>query len=361
MREIKILTIVGARPQFIKAGPFSKALRKRHKEIILHTGQHYDPNMSEVFFKELGLPKPDINLEVGSGSHAEQTSKMMLGIERVLNETKVDMVLVYGDTNSTVAGSLAASKLHIPVGHIEAGLRSYNRQMPEEINRIVTDHISDILFAPTVTSVKILKKEGLGSRTVFVGDVMYDAIKEHSKLADKSSILKRLGLVPGQYLLSTIHRAENTDSRERLESILKAFHKSREKIVLPLHPRTRKFIDQYQLEKYLDNISVIEPVGYVEMLALQKNARMILTDSGGVQKEGFLLGVPVVTLRDETEWVETVKDGWNKLVGADENKILKAMRSFRPRSKRGNHYGSGNASVKIISAIERWFAKNVRS
>lgn len=356
---MKILTVVGARPQFIKAGPFSKELRKKHKEVLLHTGQHYDPNMSDIFFEELGLPKPDINLEVGSGSHAEQTSRMMLGIEKVLQEGNFNMVLVYGDTNSTVAGSLAAAKLHIPVGHVEAGLRSYNRRMPEEINRIVTDHISDILFAPTKTAVEILKKEGLAKKTVLVGDVMYDAIKDHSKLADKHSVTGDLNLKKGAYILATIHRAENTDSKKRLTSILKAFHRSGEKIILPMHPRTKKFIDQYKLEKYLENIKVIDPVGYIEMLALEKNARLILTDSGGVQKEGFLLGVPVVTLRDETEWVETVQDGWNKIVGSSEEGILSAIKNFRPKGKRHNHFGNGQASQKIVASIERFF--NVRN
>ena len=357
---MKILTVVGARPQFIKAGPLSKEIRKNNKEVLLHTGQHYDDNMSEIFFRELGLPKPDINLEVGSGSHADQTGKMMLGIERVLSEGNFDMVLVYGDTNSTVAGALAASKMKVPIGHIEAGLRSFNRFQPEEINRIATDHLSDLLFAPTKTAMDLLKKEGLSKKSILVGDVMHDAIKEHSKVADKHGIIKKLGLKNGEYLLTTIHRAENTDDKQRLSSIFKSLASTLEKVVLPLHPRTKKFIEEYGLGKYADKLTIIEPVGYIEMLALEKNARLILTDSGGIQKEGFLLGVPVVTLRNETEWVETVKDGWNRLVGADESKIISAIKNFRPKGKRRNHFGNGDASKKIVQSIERWF-ENVRN
>lgn len=359
---MKILTVVGARPQFIKAGPLSKELRKKHREIILHTGQHYDPNMSDIFFKELKIPKPDVNLGVGSGSHGEQTAAMMSGIEKYLLSHPVDLVLVYGDTNSTVAASLAAAKLHIPVGHIEAGLRSFNKRMPEELNRIVTDHLSDLLFAPTKNAVALLKKEGIIKGVYLTGDVTADAVIQHSKLAKKNDILSKLGLRSKSYILSTVHRAENTDDPKRLTAIFSAFAKSGEPVVIPLHPRTRKFIATYKLDKILtDQIKIIDPIGYLEMLQLEQNARLIASDSGGIQKEGYILGIPVVTLRDETEWVETVNLGWNKLVGADEKKITLALKNFHPKGLPKPEYGTGHASREIVKIITEWGKKRVRA
>jgi UDP-GlcNAc3NAcA epimerase len=330
---MKILTIVGARPQFIKLAPFSKVLRENGiNEIIVHTGQHYDENMNDLFFKELEIPEPDYNLGIGSGNHGEQTGRMLIEIEKVILKENPDLVIVYGDTNSTLAGALAASKLHIKLAHVEAGLRSFNKRMPEEINRVLTDHVSDILFCPTQTAVENLKNEGITKGVYLVGDVMFDALLHFSKISDmKSNILERLNIKPKEYYLATIHRAENTDNYERLKNILIAFSKMDEKVVFPIHPRTRKMISYYGLGDLLenDNVKVIDPVGYLDMLKLEKNAKAILTDSGGVQKEAFWLKVPCITLRDETEWVETVNLGWNRLVGSNVEKILEAVRDLK--------------------------------
>jgi UDP-GlcNAc3NAcA epimerase len=330
---MKILTVVGARPQFIKLAPFSKILRENGiNEIIVHTGQHYDENMNDLFFKELEIPDPDYNLGIGSGNHEEQTGRMLIEIEKVILKENPDLVIVYGDTNSTLAGALAASKLHIKLAHVEAGLRSFNKRMPEEINRVLTDHVSDILFCPTQTAVENLKNEGITNGVYLVGDVMFDALLHFSKISDmKSNILERLNIKPKGYYLATIHRAENTDNYERLKNILTAFSKMNEIVVFPIHPRTRKMINYYGLNDLLENynVKVIDPVGYLDMLKLEKNAKAILTDSGGVQKEAFWLKVPCITLRDETEWIETVNLGWNRLVGSDVEKILKAVRDLK--------------------------------
>jgi len=330
---MKILTVVGARPQFIKLAPLSKILRENGiNEIIVHTGQHYDENMNDLFFKELEIPKPDYNLGIGSGNHGEQTGRMLIEIEKIILKENPDLVIVYGDTNSTLAGALTASKLHIKLAHVEAGLRSFNKIMPEEINRVLTDHVSDILFCPTQTAVENLKNEGITKGVYLVGDVMFDALMHFSKISEiKSNILESLNIKPKEYYLATIHRAENTDDYERLKNILTAFSKMDEIVVFPIHPRTKKMINYHRLDDLIrkDNIKVIDPVGYLDMLKLEKNAKAILTDSGGVQKEAFWLKVPCITLRDETEWIETVNLGWNRLVCSNVEKILEAVRDLK--------------------------------
>jgi len=349
----KVVSIVGARPQFIKLAPLSKALREAgFKEVIVHTGQHYDDNMSELFFKELEIPEPDYNLGIGSGSHGEQTGRMLIAIEEVLLKEKPDLVIVYGDTNSTLAGALASSKLHIKLAHIEAGLRSFNKNMPEEINRVVADHLSDLLFVPTETAIENLRREGIEKGVYLVGDIMFDALMHFSRISDaKSKILEALNLKPKEYYLATIHRAENTDNCERLKNILEALSSLDKPVIFPMHPRTKKKVEEYNLEFLIEKIQVIEPVGYLDMIQLEKNAKAVLTDSGGVQKEAFWLRVPCITLRDETEWVETVRYGWNRLVGADKEKILDAVKSLSPGEEVDfiNEY----AARKICGRIKR--------
>lgn len=348
---MKIITVVGARPQFIKAAPVSKELRKNNKEILIHTGQHYDENMSEVFFEELNIPKPDYNLKIGSGNHGKTTGKMLEKLEEVYLEEKPDYVLVYGDTNSTLAGALAASKLLIPVIHIEAGLRSFNKNMPEEQNRILTDHLSKLLFVPTNSAIENLNNEGIKDNVYNVGDVMYDAVlnfKEVSK--EKSNIVQRLNLEPNNYILTTIHRAENTNDINRLRNIIEALNEADKTIVLPLHPRTRKYISDYNLT-FNKNIIIIDAIGYLEMLQLEDNSSKIVTDSGGVQKEAYFMKKPCITMRDETEWVETVSEGWNVIVGTDKNKILKALNSFNPPESQKDIFGDGKASCKIAEIL----------
>ncbi|MBN2006819.1 MAG: UDP-N-acetylglucosamine 2-epimerase (non-hydrolyzing) [Anaerolineae bacterium] len=348
----KIVTVVGARPQFIKAAPVSRALRKAHTEVLVHTGQHYDENMSSVFFAELDLPQPDVNLGVGSGPHGAQTAAMLAGIEQTLLAEKPDWVLVYGDTNSTLAGALAAAKLHIPVAHVEAGLRSFNRRMPEEINRVLTDHISELLFCPSQTAVDHLTAEGIIHGVHLVGDVMMDALTFAAARAQThSNILQRLGLDEKDFLLATVHRAENTDNPDRLRAILEAFSALDETIVFPVHPRTRARIEVLNLQSKSRNLKSIEPVGYLDMVRLEQAARMILTDSGGIQKEAYWLGVPCVTLRDETEWVETVEAGWNMLVGADAERIVTAVRDFDLSKNRPPLYGDGRVAERIVSYL----------
>lgn len=341
---MKILTVIGARPQFIKAAAVSNILRKSFSEIIVHTGQHYDPNMSDVFFDELNIPKPNYHLEIGSGNHGAQTGAMLIEIEKVLLIEKPDFVLVYGDTNSTLAGALAASKLLIPVIHVEAGLRSFNKAMPEEQNRIATDHLADILFVPTQTAVNNLKNEGITNGVVNIGDVMYDAILHFTPIAnEKSKVLKNLNIAPNSYSLCTIHRAENTNDINRLKNICEALNECEHKIILPLHPRTLKYLGEYGI-KLDKKITVIDPVGYLDMLQLEKNALKIITDSGGVQKEAYFMKKPCITMRDQTEWVETVESGWNVIVGADKNKIKDAINNFSPKTEPKNLFGNGNAS-----------------
>lgn len=352
---MKIITVIGARPQFIKAAAVSNILRKEHQEIIVHTGQHYDENMSNVFFKELNIPKPDYNLEVGSGNHGMQTGTMIINLEKIYLKEKPDIVLVYGDTNSTLAGALTASKLLIPVAHVEAGLRSFNMDMPEEQNRILTDHISNLLFAPTETATNNLHNEGIHKNVYNVGDVMYDAVLYFKKIAkEKSMLLNELNLKKNEYILTTIHRAENTNDINRLKTIIEALNESKTKIVLPLHPRTKKYIESYGLN-VRENISVIDPVGYLDMVNLEMHAKKIVTDSGGVQKEAFFMKKPCITIRDQTEWVETVQNGWNVIVGTDKNKIKDNIKNFAPQKEQDNIFGDGKAAEKILANLSSYF------
>lgn len=353
MSQIKIITILGARPQFIKAAAVSAVFKDSVNEILVHTGQHYDPNMSEVFFDELNIPKPKYHLNVGSGSHGAMTGAMLIAIEEVLIEEKPDFVMVYGDTNSTIAGALAASKMLIPVIHVEAGLRSFNKVMPEEQNRILTDHISELLFVPTQTAIENLKNEGITKGVHLVGDVMFDGILHFKKIAqEKSTILSSLNVAEKEFILCTIHRAENTNDINRLKAIFNALNASEEKIILPLHPRTLKYVTDYGIT-ISEHVRIIEPIGYLDMVRLESAAKKILTDSGGVQKEAFFLGVPCITMRDETEWVETVENGWNCIVGANEDKIKDAILNFHPESPRKDYFGQGDAVGKMIEIIKR--------
>jgi UDP-N-acetylglucosamine 2-epimerase len=353
---MKVLTVVGARPQFIKAAPVSRVIREQMDEILVHTGQHYDKDMSEVFFEELNIPVPDYNLHVGSKSHGAQTGEMLRKLEEVILKERPDCVLVYGDTNSTLAGALAAAKLHIPVAHVEAGLRSFNRRMPEEINRVLTDHVSDWLFCPTRTAVDLLADEGINDGVYFVGDVMLDAVNSNRKLAEaESTILRDVQVESGSYLLITLHRAENTDNPARLGSIIGAINELPLPAVLPLHPRTRdKALTEYGLEITNPQVRCIGPVGYLDMVQLEVNARKILTDSGGVQKESFFAKVPCITMRDETEWTETVVLGANILVGADKAKILEAVERFEVNfSNTEPVFGDGDAAHRIVQQLMR--------
>ena len=371
---IRLLTIVGARPQIIKAAAISRVVRTQFagqiEEKILHTGQHYDDNMSEVFFRELGIPSPDYNLHVGSGSHAEQVGKMIRGIEAVLGERLMDNgerkpfdgVIVYGDTNSTLAGALAASKLQVPVFHVEAGLRSFNMSMPEEINRIVADRLGNLLFAPTETAVRNLEHEGLADNAVLSGDVMYDNSMYFSAMADtKSDIIERLGLSYRGFVLATIHRPANTDNAKNLESIFRALSDIAEKdnidVILPLHPRTRARMLNDGMSALLNGanggkLRIIEPASFFEIIRLEKNARVVMTDSGGVQKEAFFYGTPCVILRPETEWVEIVDAGAGILADADYERIMAAYEALNGREVTFPPlFGDGKASEKILREI----------
>lgn len=348
-----IATVVGARPQFIKAAPVSRALKNAFQEILIHTGQHYDYGMSDIFFEEMEIQKPAFHLGVGGGGQSEQTGKMLIELEKAIQSIQPNLVLVYGDTNSTLAGALAAAKANIPVAHIEAGLRSYNRAMPEEINRVLTDHISAFLFCPTHVAVNNLAKEGIVNGVHQVGDVMLDALLHNLTLArKKSNILSRLNIAKGEYALATIHRAANTDNKEKLKSILEGLAGLETKIILPLHPRTRKMMNEWNVAVN-KNIDLIEPVGYFDMLILQENANCILTDSGGVQKEAYLLGVRCITLREETEWVETVEAGWNTLVGANSQLIQDTFTNWFPKTERIKFYGNGDAALKITQILKQ--------
>lgn len=360
---MKIITIVGARPQFIKASAVSRIISEHNKgaagkdgkinEIIVHTGQHYDYNMSQVFFQELEIPQPDINISVGSGSHGLQTGQMLIKIEEILQSEKPDWVLVYGDTNSTLAGAIAAAKLHITVAHVEAGLRSFNRIMPEEHNRRLTDHCSNLLLCPTRTAVDNLEKEGITKGVHWVGDVMYDSVLYNLELAKKKSkIIEALNLEPNRYALATVHRAENTDNPKRLKSIFNALDEisaNHLQVVMPLHPRTRKILKTADLKPTA--IKICDPVSYLDMLSLEKNAKMIFTDSGGVQKEAYWMKVPCITMRDETEWIETVELGWNVLAGASRYKIVKSTQLESRPSNNANIFGDGKTAEKVVSIL----------
>ncbi len=354
---MKIVSIIGARPQFIKASSVSKALRQtKHQEFIIHTGQHYDYEMSRVFFNEMELQEPDVNLEVGSGSHGKQTGEMLIQIEKVLMAEKPCFVLVYGDTNSTLAGALAAVKLHISVAHVEAGLRSFNRKMPEEHNRVLTDHMSEFLFCPTKTAVNNLENEGITRGVHLVGDVMYDAILHYIKLAEKKSdVLERLKLDPKCYVLATVHRAENTDDPARLRNIIETLEliNKETSVIFPVHPRTKKYLRNLKI-KYQDlKMKIIDPLPYLDMLILEKNSNLILTDSGGLQKEAYWFNIPCVTLRDETEWVELVELGVNTISGSDRENIYQAYRTMTGKKfdSTPELYGNGKASNLIVEIL----------
>ncbi len=346
----KIVHIVGARPQFIKCAVISREIRDHSdfNEIIIHTGQHYDPNMSEIFFKELDIPEPDINHGIGSGTHAAQTAQMLSALEKSLQEIKPDWVLVYGDTNSTLAGAIAAAKLNMKIAHVEAGLRSFNRRMPEEINRIVTDHVADLLLAPTQTAMNLLSQEGLGKSSRLVGDVMYDSVLFYSKLAETTVGDKPL--VPfDKFYLATVHRQENTDDSERFRSILDAFSKMELPVVLPAHPRIKGILDKVT---FGENIKVIAPVGYLEMLMLIRQSEKVLTDSGGLQKEAYFCQKQCITLRDETEWTETLNNDWNILAGTDEKLILECI-SRDVKGPQGSYFGNGDAGKMILNSLNQ--------
>ncbi len=354
----KIISIVGARPQFIKAAVVSKALRDAgFHELIVHTGQHYDFNMSDVFFEELNLPQPDYHLGVGSGTHGQQTGKMLIEIEKVLLKENPKMVIVYGDTNTTLAGALAAAKLHIPIAHVEAGLRSFNRRMPEEINRVLTDHISDLLFAPTETAVQNLKNEGIKNGVYLVGDVMFDLALHVAKIVDETSVLQKYSLKEKKYILTTIHRAENTDDPVKLGSIISSLNElsgNGVEVIFPAHPRTQKAISRFKIN-VSDRVKLIPAVSYKDMIALLKNAAVVITDSGGVQKESYFFKVPCVIPRNETEWVELVNSGWHVLTGQNTRQIfettLELLNGSRKELEWFPFYGNGNASEKITEAI----------
>ncbi len=354
----KVISIVGARPQFIKAAVVSKALRNAgFHELIVHTGQHYDFNMSDVFFEELNLPQPEYYLGVGSGTHGEQTGRMLMEVEKVLLKERPELVIVYGDTNTTLAGALAAAKLHIQVAHVEAGLRSFNRRMPEEINRVLTDHISNLLFAPTETAVKNLENEGIKNGVYLVGDVMFDLALHVAKIVDETSVLQKYGLKEKKYILTTIHRAENTDDPENLKNIVSALNMLADDgvdVFFPAHPRTMKAIEANQIH-VSEKLKIHPAISYMEMIALIKNASAVITDSGGVQKESYFFRVLCVIPRNETEWVELVNSGWHVLTGQNTQRIfettLELLNGSRKELKWFPFYGNGNASEKITEAI----------
>lgn len=332
----------------------SRVLRRAHHEVLVHTGQHYDDNMSSVFFRQLDIPEPDIHLGAGGGGHAEQTARMLTGIEEVLRDRAPDWVLIYGDTNSTLAAALAASKLHIAVAHVEAGLRSFNRRMPEEVNRVVADHLSSLLLCPSEVAATNLSREGIVAGVEIVGDVMADALLDTARRAESSDILTRHGLAQGRYVLATVHRAENTDDPQRLTAIFAALGEVNSPVLLPLHPRTRKFLALAGLE-LSDNVLTCEPLGYLDMVRAVRDARLVMTDSGGLQKEAYWLATPCVTLRDETEWVETVDAGWNTLAGADRPRIVCAANAARrPATHPALYGGDGQAAERVLVALERF-------
>jgi UDP-N-acetylglucosamine 2-epimerase len=356
-RRPVVVTVVGARPQFVKAAPLSRALRRRVREVLVHTGQHYDREMSQAFFDQLGIPAPDRRLGIGSGSHGEMTGRMLGSLEKVLQEVRPGLVIVLGDTNSTLAGALAAAKLDIPVAHVEAGLRSFDRRMPEEINRRLTDHVSRLLFCPTPTAVRNLRAEGIRRGVHCVGDVMMDAVLQNLGRA-RRLFPTAPHPAPGTYYVATIHRQENVDEPGRLVALLGALERLPHPTVLAVHPRLREQMKRLGLEPG-GALRLVPPQGYLEMLLLQRGARAVFTDSGGIQKESFILGTPCVTLRDTTEWGETLRGGANRLVGADPKRILAAARDIerrRPRPRAGTLYGRGHAAEKITEIVVRFLA-----
>lgn len=377
---VRFAHVVGARPQFVKLAPICRAIAAANdrgasiESLIVHTGQHYDPSMSEVFFNELHIPRADVHLGVGSGSHGQQTGRMLERLEIALSEHRPDIVLTYGDTNSTLAATLAAAKLQLPVAHVEAGLRSFNRRMPEETNRLVSDHLSDLLFAPTPEAMRNLATEGLTTRAFLVGDVMLDAIRFNEALArSRSRVLERLGLTAGNYLVATVHRAENTDS-DRLGRLLEALGRiarADRPVIFPVHPRTAKCIRGALTNRpQVEGLRLVEPLGYLDMIRLVDSARIVLTDSGGLQKEAFFLGRPCVTLRGETEWIETVVEGGNIIAGAETQTILDAVSRWDEILAQGEldlsaaitrAFGDGKASAHVVSRTAEFLASRVPS
>ena len=351
---MRIVTVVGNRPQFVKAAAVSRLLRERMDEQIVHTGQHYDDELSRVFFEELSVPAPDRELDAGGGSNTAQTARILAALEPVLEELEPSLVLVYGDTNSTLAGALAASQAGIAVGHVEAGMRSFDRSMPEELNRVLTDHTSDLLLCSTDTAMLNLEREGVRGEAHLVGDVMADVSLAFRDIAEeRSTILNDLGLEPGSYLTVTAHRAGNVDRQERLEALVSLLEALPGPVVLPLHPRTRERLEAAGLMERLDGIKLVPPLGYLDFLKLARHARAVLTDSGGVQKEAYLLGVPCVTLRDTTEWVETVETGWNTLVDLDRDAALAALERRHP-AERPELYGGGHAAERVCEVLSAY-------
>ena len=360
---MKIITIIGARPQFIKAAAVSRVIRSCVQEKFIHTGQHYDVNMSDIFFEEMDIPHPDYNLGVGSGSHAKQTAEMLVGIEKILLEERPDYVMIYGDTNSTLAGALASVKIHIPLIHVEAGLRSFNMNMPEEINRILSDRISNILFWQTDTAVKNLLSEGITDNVYNIGDVMCDAVHYYLKLADDVSQNEHFSrLIPmfgtsinniKDWYLATIHRAENTDTPEKVKTVLDAFEQLDSKVIFPVHPRTKSLVKNVLEHNNYSNIIFCEPVGYIDMLFLANHAKKIVTDSGGLQKEAYIMNTPCVTVREQTEWVETLKGNHNILAKLNTADIVsKVINTQIDSAKKKNYYGDGYASEKLLNILK---------
>ena len=359
----KILTIIGARPQFIKCSPVSRKLRINNTEILVHTGQHFSKNMSEVFFKELKIPVPDYNLNINGGSHAEMTSLMMKKLEKVIVSEKPDIIIIYGDTTSTLAGALVSSKLNIPLAHIEAGLRSFNKNMPEEINRIIADHCSDLLFCPTTESINNLKDENIFRNLYLTGDVMKDSIVENVERIKNIKYLQKFTVNNNEnYYFITVHRQDNTDNFINLKNIVRILNNIKCKVIFPIHPRTSKVFKKLNV-KFNSNIKILNPVSYIESLWLQKNAKLVVTDSGGIQKEAYILNKNCITLRNETEWIETIEDKFNILVGTDIHKFKKAEEYYLRNPARKNinskHYGNGKASEKIANKIEEYLFKKL--
>lgn len=352
---MKIVSIVGARPQFIKEALIGKKMEELGiDEILVHSGQHYDFNMSDIFFKVLDIKKPQYNLGIGSGTHAEQTGKVMIEFEKVLVKERPDLVIVYGDTNTTLAGALTAAKLKMPIAHVEAGLRQNPKDMPEEINRVLTDRISALKFCPSERAVENLNSEGIKKGVYFTGDVMLDVFLKFMTSVDDKSVLRKYDLKPKNYVLATVHRDFNTDVKERLESILKALSRVAEKIpvILPIHPRTKKKISELGFENLVKNVNIIDPVGYDESVALTVNSFTVVTDSGGLQKESYFAGVPGVVMMEDTGWIELVESKWNVLAGADCQKIYEGVFSHPiPDSSKSNLYGEGKTSEKIVQII----------
>jgi UDP-GlcNAc3NAcA epimerase len=361
MNSVRIVTIIGNRPQFVKAAAVSRLLRERHEELLVHTGQHYDDELSRVFFDELGIPAPDRELGAGSGTNTEQTARILRALEPVLYELQPGLVLVYGDTNSTLAGALAAAQAGIPVGHVEAGMRSFDRTMPEELNRVLADHASDLLLCSTGTAIANLERENAPGEAHLVGDVMADvSLAFRDIAAERSTVLADLGLEPGGYLAVTAHRAGNVDRPERLVRLVDLLgalpHTTGLRVVFPVHPRTRDRLEGTMLLDRLGDVELIPPLGYLDFLELARGARAVLTDSGGVQKEAYLLGVPCVTLRDTTEWVETVEAGWNVLVDLDRDAALAAL-GREPPAERPELYGGGHAAERVRDVVAAYTAR----